>query len=77
MDDPFHLKKISNSIHFHNCSTNRDKTEELKKLTPMERQEIKSQDNARNGPGSYDRASRRRERALKIYVDSSPKKNDD
>lgn len=56
----------------------RDKTEELKQLTPTERQELKNQD-ARNGYGassSYDR-SRRRERALKIYVDSSPKKRDE
>ncbi|XP_055315105.1 ubiquitin carboxyl-terminal hydrolase 47 isoform X3 [Sitodiplosis mosellana] len=57
----------------------RDKTEELKQLTPQERQELKNQD-ARNGYGassSYDRMSRRRERALKIYVDSSPKKRDE
>lgn len=57
----------------------RDKTEELKQLTPTERQELKNQD-ARNGYGassSYDRMSRRRERALKIYVDSSPKKRDE
>ncbi|XP_031619612.1 ubiquitin carboxyl-terminal hydrolase 47 isoform X2 [Contarinia nasturtii] len=57
----------------------RDKTEELKQLSPTERQELKNQD-ARNGYGasnSYDRMSRRRERALKIYVDSSPKKRDE
>lgn len=56
----------------------RDKTEELKQLTPTERQELKNQD-ARNNysTSSYDRMSRRRERALKIYVDSSPKKRDE
>lgn len=52
--------------------------EELKQLTPTERQELKNQD-ARNNysTSSYDRMSRRRERALKIYVDSSPKKRDE
>lgn len=59
-------------------SNSRDKTEELKQLTPTERQELKNQD-ARNNysTSSYDRMSRRRERALKIYVDSSPKKRDE
>lgn len=60
--------------------TCRDKTEELKQLTPTERQELKNQDYARSsysGTNSYDRMSRRRERALKIYVDQSPKKRDD
>lgn len=56
----------------------RDKTEELKQLTPTERQEIKNQD-ARNvyGASSAYSVKKRRERALKIYVDSSPKKRDD
>lgn len=60
------------------CYYFRDKTEELKQLTPAERQEMKNQE-ARNNYGntSYDRMSRRRERALKIYVDSSPKKRDE
>lgn len=61
-------------------SFSRDKTEELKQLTPTERQELKNQD-ARNGysaSSSYDRMSRRRERALKIsLLDSSPKKRDE
>lgn len=77
-------KTNSSDLIFNNLSINlpcicRDKTEELKQLTPTERQELKNQD-ARNGYGasnSYDRMNRRRERALKIYVDSSPKKRDE
>lgn len=63
-----------------NAITNiyRDKTEELKQLTPTERQELKNQD-ARNayGASSAYAVKKRRERALKIYVDSSPKKRDE
>lgn len=65
------------SFFFLSLNYCRDKTEELKQLTPAERQEMRNQEYSRNGSGSYDRASRRRERALKIYVDSSPKKRDD
>lgn len=70
-----HIRILLNFRHF--CYS-RDKTEELKQLTPTERQEMKNQDARNNyGTSTYDRMSRRRERALKIYVDSSPKKRDE
>lgn len=75
-------KVITNHLFSISLSMRRDKTEELKKLTPAERQELKNQEYAQNSSNSdaftFSRFSqRRRERALKIYVDSSPKKYDD
>lgn len=64
--------KLTLWSHFH-----RDSTEELKKLTPSERQEMKNQDVGYLSSDASSTTIRRRERALKIYVDSSPKKRDE
>lgn len=53
----------------------RDKTEEVKKLTNEERLEISKKENASSSTTST-YSSPRRERGLKIYLDS-PKKRDD
>lgn len=62
-----------------NFTLNRNKNDILKELTVEERREIKNKENSRmdaiNG-GTRSTYSPRRERALKIYVDSSPKKRD-
>lgn len=50
----------------------RDKTEPLMELTPEERKELTKKDI--RSSSTY---SPRKERALKIYVDASPKKADD
>uniref|UniRef100_A0A182JX96 Ubiquitin carboxyl-terminal hydrolase 47 n=1 Tax=Anopheles christyi TaxID=43041 RepID=A0A182JX96_9DIPT len=50
----------------------RDSTEQLKELTPEERKELTKKDNRTSS--TY---SPRKERALKIYLDASPKKADD
>uniref|UniRef100_A0A182P466 Ubiquitin carboxyl-terminal hydrolase 47 n=1 Tax=Anopheles epiroticus TaxID=199890 RepID=A0A182P466_9DIPT len=50
----------------------RDSTEQLKELTPEERKEMTRKDNRTSS--TY---SPRKERALKIYLDASPKKADD
>ncbi|XP_058066376.1 ubiquitin carboxyl-terminal hydrolase 47 [Anopheles bellator] len=50
----------------------RDRTEPLKELTPEERKELTKKD-----VRSSSTSSPRRERALKIYLDPSPKKSDD
>lgn len=58
---------------------NRNKTEKLKELTADERRELKNKEISRMDPiigGSRSTYSPRRERALKIYVDSPPKKQD-
>uniref|UniRef100_A0A182Q081 Ubiquitin carboxyl-terminal hydrolase 47 n=1 Tax=Anopheles farauti TaxID=69004 RepID=A0A182Q081_9DIPT len=52
----------------------RDSTEQLKELTPEERKELTKKDNRTGGSSTY---SPRKERALKIYLDASPKKADD
>lgn len=54
-----------------------DNTEELKSLTHAERQEMKNQDATYLGTDTTTSTIRRRERALKIYVDASPKKRED
>ncbi|KFB43249.1 AGAP007106-PA-like protein [Anopheles sinensis] len=51
----------------------RDRTEPLKELTADERKELAKKDTTRTG-STY---SPRKERALKIYLDASPKKVDD
>ena len=53
----------------------RDNTEEIKKLTTEERLEISKKENAITSTTST-YSSPRRERGLKIYLDS-PKKRDD
>lgn len=55
-------------------ASRRDKTEPVKKLTTEERMEISKKENPVSTTSTY---SPRRERGLKIYLDSSPKKRDD
>ena len=64
--DPFRKSLINNFKYFH-----RDRLEPLKELSPEERKELTSKENSRTS-SSY--SSPRRERALKIYLDSSPNK---
>lgn len=52
----------------------RDKNEPVKRLTTEERLEISKKENASSTTSTY--SSPRRERGLKIYLDS-PKKRDD
>ncbi|XP_055533774.1 ubiquitin carboxyl-terminal hydrolase 47 isoform X2 [Wyeomyia smithii] len=63
---------LSNNFLDGNMFYYRDKTEVLKELTPEERKELTKKDI--RSSSTY---SPRRERALKIYVDASPKKVDD
>lgn len=62
----------SNSFQDGNMVYYRDKTEPLMELTPEERNELTKKDI--RSSSTY---SPRKERALKIYVDASPKKADD
>lgn len=56
----------------------RDKTEELKELTPEERKEIANREGSRISKiSTASTYSPRRERALKIYLDTPPRKRDD
>ncbi|EDS44196.1 ubiquitin carboxyl-terminal hydrolase 64E [Culex quinquefasciatus] len=62
----------SNNFQDGNMVYYRDKTEPLLELTPEERKELTKKDT--RASSTY---SPRKERALKIYVDASPKKADD
>ncbi|KAF5276470.1 hypothetical protein FQA39_LY06539 [Lamprigera yunnana] len=55
----------------------RDTREPLKELTPEEKKEINQRENARLGKFTSKSHSPRRERALKIYLDTSPGKSDE
>lgn len=56
----------------------RDSREEVKRLSTEERKEIASKEGSRvNRFGTVSTYSPRKERALKIYVDTSPRRNDD
>ncbi|XP_049864801.1 ubiquitin carboxyl-terminal hydrolase 47 isoform X4 [Schistocerca gregaria] len=72
--DSWHLNMLEDGeILFY-----RDKTEPVKELSNEERKEIANREGSRvNKLGSVSSYSPRKERALKIYVDSSPKKRDD
>nr|CAD7395809.1 unnamed protein product [Timema cristinae] len=56
-----------------------DSREEVKQLTSEERKEIANKEGCRMGKlsSTVSTYSPRKERALKIYLDSSPKKHDD
>ncbi|XP_067012676.1 ubiquitin carboxyl-terminal hydrolase 47 isoform X2 [Anabrus simplex] len=56
----------------------RDSREEVKQLTNEERREITSKENSRGGKlGTVSTYSPRKERALKIYLDPSPRKSEE
>lgn len=55
----------------------RDNREALKELTEEEKKELHQKENARLGKQTLKSYSPGRERALKIYLDTSPSKSED